>query len=907
VITGNSGANSLFGRDGNDTLNGGAEADVMAGGRGDDTYVVDNLFDAVVEQTNEGTDLVQSSVSYTLGANVENLTLTGGTAINGTGNALANVITGNNNVNVLAGLDGDDTLIGGNSNDTLAGGTGADVLDGGAGADSMSGGLGDDTYIVDSTGDVVNEAASAGTDTVRSSLTYTVGASLENLTLIGTGSINGTGNAFANVITGNSGNNLLDGGIGDDVLMGAEGSDSYRFNLGTGLETVEETDTQGDDTDSLFLGSGITTANLLGARSGQDLVLTVQGASDRLTLRNWFDAAGNQIESTRFVDGTIWDGATLEALAGTTNSAPVLAVPITDQSAAEDAQYLFTVPADTFSDPDAGDTLAYTALRADGTALPAWLAFNAQTRSFSGTPAQADVGLIDVRVTATDSEGLSAEDVFTMSVANTNDAPVLAQPIADQTATEDQAFELAIPSGTFTDVDAGDTLTLSASLTDGSALPSWLALNGSILSGTPDGADAGAYEVRLIATDSAGAAATDTFHLDVINVNDAPVVANPIADQSFEAGTAFVFAVPAGSFADEDGDTLAYSASLFGGGALPSWLTFNAATATFSGSAVTADIGISHLAVTATDPSGALARSDFGLIVRAAEGSTVTGGAGDDVLYGGTGDETLVGSGGDDALFGNAGDDLLRGGNGNDVLQGEAGSDVLRGGNDQNVLDGGSGDDLIFDGSGDSFISGGAGDDTIKMATGNDVIAFNSGDGWDTIIGGGDGGNTLSFGGGIRYSDLSFSKVGDDLIVNTGENEGVVLNDWYAGTQSVLNLQLILDATDEFDGGSSDPLYNRRVQTFSFLGLVSAFDQARTTSPGLTSWDVTNALLQFHLSGADDMALGGDLAYWYGRNRTLAGISLAAAQQAIGASGFGSEAQSLHPFSGLQEGLVKLT
>jgi hypothetical protein len=96
------------------------------------------------------------------------------------------------------------------------------------------------------------------------------------------------------------------------------------------------------------------------------------------------------------------------------------------------------------------------------------------------------------------------------------------------------------------------------------------------------------------------------------------------------------------------------------------------------------------------------------------------------------------------------------------------------------------------------------------------------------------------------------------------------------------------------------------VQTFDFLGMVSAFDDAAAQSPGLTSWALMNALLQFHLSGADDMAIGGDLAYWYGRKNGFSGISLAAAQQVIGAAGFGSDAQTLRPFDGLQEGFVKL-
>jgi hypothetical protein len=96
------------------------------------------------------------------------------------------------------------------------------------------------------------------------------------------------------------------------------------------------------------------------------------------------------------------------------------------------------------------------------------------------------------------------------------------------------------------------------------------------------------------------------------------------------------------------------------------------------------------------------------------------------------------------------------------------------------------------------------------------------------------------------------------------------------------------------------------VQTFDFLGLVGAFDAARAASPGLTSWALTNALLDWHLAHSDEEAIGGDLAYWYGKNRSLTGISIQAAQEAVGAPGFGSDAQTLRPFAGLQEGFAKL-
>src|SRR5262249_15142182 len=119
----------INGLGGDDTLNGAGGADTMVGGLGNDTYVVDNTGDVVTENANEGTDTVQASVTYTLAANVENLTLTGGGNISGTGNSIGNALTGNSGANVLTGLDG---------NDTLAGGAGADTLDGGTGTDTAS-------------------------------------------------------------------------------------------------------------------------------------------------------------------------------------------------------------------------------------------------------------------------------------------------------------------------------------------------------------------------------------------------------------------------------------------------------------------------------------------------------------------------------------------------------------------------------------------------------------------------------------------------------------------------------------------------------------------------------------------------------------------------------------------------
>jgi Ca2+-binding RTX toxin-like protein len=228
-LTGDAAVNTLTGGAGNDTLDGAAGADTMIGGAGDDTYVVDNAGDVVIELANEGTDTVNSSLSYSLaGTQIENLTLTGTAAVNATGNDFANVLTGNNANNVLNAGAGNDTLTGGGGNDTL---------NGGAGADNMAGGTGNDTYFVDDAGDVVTEAANAGTDTVNAAVSYLLGANLENLVLTGSNAINGTGNDAANTLTGNAGANRLSGLNGNDSLSGGAGNDTLIGGLGVDVLT----------------------------------------------------------------------------------------------------------------------------------------------------------------------------------------------------------------------------------------------------------------------------------------------------------------------------------------------------------------------------------------------------------------------------------------------------------------------------------------------------------------------------------------------------------------------------------------------------------------------------------------------------------------------------------------------
>jgi serralysin len=270
ALSGNGSSNTLDGGLGNDTLDGGAGADTMIGGLGNDTYVVDDVADSVVEAANEGIDLVQSYIGYTLGTNIENGQLIGNAQVDLSGNDLNNLLTGNANANILNGM---------------------------AGADTMDGGAGNDTYYVDNVGDVVIERGTSASeiDTVAASIDYTLGANLEYLTLLGSANLNGTGNILNNLIQGNAGDNTLDGGAGGDYLAGGTGNDTYLVdNVG---DVVVETSTLVSEIDTVrssvtfTLGANLEKLTLVGTNTGpinafgnsQNNVLTGNDADNQLS------------------------------------------------------------------------------------------------------------------------------------------------------------------------------------------------------------------------------------------------------------------------------------------------------------------------------------------------------------------------------------------------------------------------------------------------------------------------------------------------------------------------------------------------------------------------------------------------------------------------------------------------
>ncbi len=296
TIRGSDSSNALFGGSGNDIIDGRGGADRMLGGSGDDVYFVDNPLDFVDEWLGSGFDTINTSVSWNLDINsgIEVVNAIGVTSVNLTGDFHDNILNGNDSANVLKGSGG---------HDILTGGGGDDILDGGSDADQMSGGIGNDIYYADSFGppgahaDVIIENPDEGTDTVRASVSYTLGANIENLSLIeATMAADGCGNALDNVIYGNSGNNLLQGLGGGDHIYGNDGRDIIEggagrdtISGGAGMDTYKGTASElnGDTVTDLavgdhFLFTDLSLSNFNFMLSGSTLSFT--GGS--LTLEN---------------------------------------------------------------------------------------------------------------------------------------------------------------------------------------------------------------------------------------------------------------------------------------------------------------------------------------------------------------------------------------------------------------------------------------------------------------------------------------------------------------------------------------------------------------------------------------------------------------------------------------------
>lgn len=511
------------------------------------------------------------------------------------------------------------------------------------------------------------------------------------------------------------------------------------------------------------------------------------------------------------------------------NDAPIAMIEIADVSGLEDQAVSFALATNAFTDVD-GDSLSYAALLANGDPLPSWLAFDGQ--QFSGTPPHNFNGVLTIAVLVSDGTATAAQQ-FNLTIAPKNDAPVLAEALADQSSPEDQAISITLPQGAFADID-GDSLVLSATLAGGDMLPAWLTFANGQFTGTPPAEFSGSFEIEVTASDGS-LSASDVFRLDVTAVNDAPVVAIALIDRSSAEDSVVDFTISADSFTDIDSASLALTATLANGAALPGWLAFDAVSRQFTGTPpanfngaitvrVTAsdgalsvsdefaltitpvndapvaahDTGLAAVAGTAlvVQPSALLANDNDSdgdalsiVSVGTAVGGTVALNAQGQIVY--TPDSGYQGTGSfsytisDGALTSTAtasvqvtanGGPWVYGTNGNDNLYGQA--------NAVNRIDGLGGDDLITGGNLNDELVGGLGNDRIYAGAGNDSV--NGGDGNDEMTG--DAGDDLLVGG-IGLDKL-YGGQGNDVI-DAGDGNDTATGD---------------DGNDVISGGAGDDL-----------------------------------------------------------------------------------------------------
>ncbi|MDP1612335.1 MAG: calcium-binding protein, partial [Sulfuritalea sp.] len=766
ALTGNSAGNTLNSGAGNDMLDGGTGADTLLGGTGDDTYVVDNTSDVVTELAGEGSDTVVASVSFDLSTrpDVENVVLTGTANLNATGNAANNRLVGNAGANALSG------------------GAGDDALDGGAGADTLIGGMGNDIYVVDNVGDVVTENTGEGTDTVVSSISYMLGANLENLTLVGSGAINGTGNGLDNTLTGNWNANVLDGGVGNDTLdggggadtlIGGAGDDTYKFSVGGGADTIVDS----GGTDQLVFGAGILATGVTASRTGSQVTLAVS-ATDSISFDETVPGQ-YAVETVSFSGGTVWLASDIRQLV---NSAPTGSLDIS--GTATQGQTLTAI--NTLADADGLGAIGYQwQTSIDGIA---WNTIAGATAS-SLTLSEAQVGK-QVRVSASYTDGHGTVEnmasAATAAVANVNDAPTGAVTLSG-TATQSQTLTA---TSTLADIDGLGVIGYQwQSSTDAGV--TWAAISGATASTfTLTEAQVG-KQVRVNAT-----------------YTDGHGTAESMASSPSSAVTGY----QAGTSGNDSLVGTAYSDTLLGlagndtldGGAgvdtLVGGLGDDTYTVDNTGDVVTENSGEGIDTVYSSANYFQLAANIENLtLIRNGTRQSGLGNALDNILIGTAGDESLNGAGGADTMIGGLGGDTYYVDNVGDVIVEYAGegkdnvysyvtyslgdnlewlylsgtASINGTGNAlDNLLEGNTGNNTLDGGAGNDQLRGGGGNDTYMLTRGsgadvaNDSYGYSSGYGkyrrWIVADGGAD---TLSLGAGINMTDLELERSGLDLVV----------------------------------------------------------------------------------------------------------------------------------------------
>lgn len=618
-----------------------------------------------------------------------------------------NYIIGSKYNDTLKGLDGNDILIGQKGNDRLEGGEGDDTY-------QFSKGDGYDVYVDHSGNNVIKFTDVKSTEIHLSEFTngnlfleygknsgitipkffnnevtgyrptrfeFSDGVVLSASDMMSLGktvygdeqnqTLNGTqksdvllGYGGDDHLFGLNGSDALDGGKGNDTMAGGTGTDAYVFDIGDGHDTVI-------DDEGFILLRKVKSTDIKTSFDNNDLILSY-GNNDTITIKGF--RLSTQPPTYKPFTFVLEDGQfSAEQIAP--NLAPVLTSAYDDIATTEAVNFSQKIDLSKFNDPE-GTALTFTITQADGSALPTWLTYDKATATLSGT---APIGADDVtiKVTATDAAGLSSSDEFVITT-NANQAPELVKTIANTSTIELTQFDYQVDLTSFKDPEGG-TVTYTATLADGSALPSWLSFDAATGKFTGIAPLNGPYlDIKLTATDAAGISSSQNFYVKTVE-NKAPQIISPIKDVSALENQSVTIDLT-NRYTDPEATNLTYSISTNQNASLPSWLTFDTDTLTLTGNMPSAYTNM-QVNVTVTDAAGLSTTDTFTIegketaITKTASvfGGTVEGKSGDDVLTGSWFADTLTGNQGNDKIDGNFGRDTINGGLGNDDLYGGKG------------------------------------------------------------------------------------------------------------------------------------------------------------------------------------------------------------------------------------------
>ncbi|NHZ88083.1 hypothetical protein F2P45_03395 [Massilia sp. CCM 8733] len=792
-------------------------------------------------------------------------------------------IAGTEGNDVIDARGGDDTLLGQGGDDTLIGGRGDDNLSGGNGSDAYVFNLGDGRDMLIDMRETSGEGNTLrfGADIKPADLRVTPnGSHLElaygnmgDMIVLTTGGEPGTESAIKRIY-------FADGSTG---FVG-----DY-FNQAPVLALpLPDQAALGGQHFKLTLPAGMFTDPDAG-----DVLNLMMAQSDGLPLPAWlrFDPASATLEGTvpQGLQANIPLRVTAKDLVGlhvtddfilavgAANSAPTVALPVKTITTYENSGFSVRTP--TFADADIGDTLSIKVRMADGSALPSWLWFDGK-ETLKAVTDYDRAGNYQLVATATDQGGLTVSSNIDIVVKNANRAPVPTEAPGTLNAARDTPFSFALPARTLVDPD-GDAVTYRLTQSGGAALPSWLSFDPltRTLSGTPLAGAAATLSLALGATDSGGFNGAIGFKLNV--------AADAARNLSGSAGADVLDGLSAG-------DTLLGQA---GNDRLNGQAGNDVLDGGLGADRMAGGIGDDRYLVDAAgDQVVELAAQGRDTVV-ASVGYTLPANA-EVLVLGGVGSLAGYGNGTDNVLYGNSGNNFLNGNGGNDLLQGGAGNDSLVDTMGKNLFDGGSGVDTLSGGTSNELYIGGAGNDIITTGSGIDIIAFNRGDGSDTVTPGSVADNVISLGRGITYADLTFKKVGSDLVFGTGAGEQISLKNWFgAGSyHSVGKLQMFIDGSVDFLAASPLAMHSQKVQQFNFDALAGKFELALLADPALASWSLAPELAGAWIKASGNMAIGGDLAQQYAAG-TLANVAQVPALNIIGSSSFGDGQYLTYPIN----------